>query len=86
MREGVDQPIIMLTCHGTVEMCRCAFKSGGAEWGMACASARTDPRAVTVEQVDERLQNRSINDLRFYTARSHPSLFAWPRYTEKLGA
>ncbi len=32
VREGVDQPIIMLTGHGTVEMCRRAFKSGAAEF------------------------------------------------------
>lgn len=30
--QGVDQPIIMLTGHGTVEMCRRAFKSGAAEF------------------------------------------------------
>lgn len=32
VREGVDQPVIMLTGHGTVEMCRRAFKSGAAEF------------------------------------------------------
>jgi two-component system response regulator FixJ len=30
--EGVDQPVIMLTGHGTVEMCRRAFKTGAAEF------------------------------------------------------
>ena len=30
--QGVDQPILMLTGHGTVEMCRRAFKSGAAEF------------------------------------------------------
>jgi two-component system, LuxR family, response regulator FixJ len=30
--EGVDQPVIMLTGHGTVDMCRRAFKSGAAEF------------------------------------------------------
>ncbi|MCB2020256.1 MAG: response regulator [Rhizobacter sp.] len=30
--QGVDQPIIMLTGHGTVAMCRRAFKSGAAEF------------------------------------------------------
>lgn len=30
--EGVDQPVIMLTGHGTVEMCRRAFKAGAAEF------------------------------------------------------
>ncbi|MDP3411999.1 MAG: response regulator [Polaromonas sp.] len=30
--QGVDQPVIMLTGHGTVEMCRRAFKAGAAEF------------------------------------------------------
>jgi two-component system, LuxR family, response regulator FixJ len=30
--QGVDQPVIMLTGHGTVEMCRRAFRSGAAEF------------------------------------------------------
>ncbi len=32
IEQGVDQPVIMLTGHGTVEMCRRAFKSGAAEF------------------------------------------------------
>ena len=32
MAQGVDQPVIMLTGHGTVELCRRAFKSGAAEF------------------------------------------------------
>ncbi|MFS2054992.1 response regulator transcription factor [Variovorax sp. CT11-76] len=30
--QGVDQPVIMLPGHGTVEMCRRAFKAGAAEF------------------------------------------------------
>jgi len=30
--QGVDQPVVMLTGHGTVEMCRRAFKAGAAEF------------------------------------------------------
>ena len=30
--EGADQPVILLTGHGTVELCRRAFKSGAAEF------------------------------------------------------
>ena len=30
--QGADQPIIMLTGHGTVDLCRRAFKSGVAEF------------------------------------------------------
>lgn len=29
---GVDQPVIMMTGHGTVDLCRRAFKSGAAEF------------------------------------------------------
>lgn len=29
---GIDHPVIMLTGHGTVEMCRRAFKGGAAEF------------------------------------------------------
>src|SRR5690349_17392851 len=32
LAQGVDQPVIMLTGHGTVDMCRRAFKSGAAEF------------------------------------------------------
>ena len=32
VRQGVDQPVIMLTGHGTVEHCRRAFKAGAAEF------------------------------------------------------
>lgn len=32
LAEGVDQPVIMLTGHGTVAMCRRAFKAGAAEF------------------------------------------------------
>lgn len=32
VEQGVDQPVIMLTGHGTVDMCRRAFKAGAAEF------------------------------------------------------
>ena len=32
MEDGVDLPVIMLTGHGTVDMCRRAFKAGAAEF------------------------------------------------------
>ncbi|MEO7855241.1 MAG: response regulator [Rubrivivax sp.] len=32
LAQGVDQPVIMLTGHGTVEMCRRAFKAGATEF------------------------------------------------------
>lgn len=32
IEQGVDQPVIMLTGHGTVELCRRAFKAGATEF------------------------------------------------------
>ena len=32
LTQGVDQPVLMLTGHGTVDMCRRAFKAGAAEF------------------------------------------------------
>lgn len=32
MEQRVDQPVIMLTGHGTIDMCRRAFKAGAAEF------------------------------------------------------
>ncbi len=58
----------------------------GAEWGMACASMRTNPKALDEAEIAQRLAQRGIDDLRFYTPRVHASLFAWPGYAEKLGA
>ena len=46
--ERVDQPVILLTGHGTVEMCRRAFKSGAAEFL---------EKPVNDEQLIEALQN-----------------------------
>ena len=46
--QGVDQPVIMLTGHGTVEMCRRAFKAGAAEFL---------EKPVDDEQLLEALQN-----------------------------
>ena len=57
----------------------------GAEWGMACASMRTNSRALDEAEIAQRLTQRGIADLRFYTPRVHASLFAWPAYAEKLG-
>lgn len=31
-QQGADQPVVMLTGHGTVDMCRRAFKAGAAEF------------------------------------------------------
>jgi spermidine synthase len=56
----------------------------GAEWGMACASMHTNPRALSEAEIEQRLKQRAVSDLRFYTPRVHTSLFAWPAYADRL--
>ena len=53
--QGVDQPVIMLTGHGTVAMCRRAFKAGAAEFL---------EKPVSDEQLLEALQNAGRQHVR----------------------
>ena len=56
----------------------------GAEWGMACASNQTDPRALSEAEISKQLTLHAITGLRFYTPRVHASLFSWPAYAEQF--
>ena len=65
--EGVDQPVIMLTGHGTVDMCRRAFKSGAAEFleKPVDDQALLDALQSSVQQhVKSRARNREDRDAR----------------------
>lgn len=65
--EGVDQPVIMLTGHGTVDMCRRAFKSGAAEFleKPVDDQALLDALQSAVQQhVKSRQRNREDRDAR----------------------
>jgi FixJ family two-component response regulator len=65
--EGVDQPVIMLTGHGTVDMCRRAFKSGAAEFleKPVDDQALLDALQAAVQQhVKSRARNREDRDAR----------------------
>lgn len=65
--EGVDQPVLMLTGHGTVDMCRRAFKSGAAEFleKPVDDQALLDALQSAVQQhVKSRQRNREDRDAR----------------------
>lgn len=67
MAQGVDQPVIMLTGHGTVEMCRRAFKSGAAEFLEKPVDEQQllDALQAAVQQhVRSRARNRDDHDAR----------------------
>ncbi len=70
--QGVDQPIIMLTGHGTVDMCRRAFKSGAAEFL---------EKPVNDELLLEALQNAVRQHVRS-RERNHADRQAQARYAQ----
>ena len=70
--QGVDQPVILLTGHGTVDMCRRAFKSGAAEFL---------EKPVNDEVLLEALQNGVRQHVKA-RARKHADRTARARYAQ----
>lgn len=56
----------------------------GAYWAMAVVSDELLPTQITVEQVQQRIQERGLDDLQYYNAEVHGALFALPNYYRKL--
>ena len=56
----------------------------GANWGMACASQRTDPLALSAKEVDNRLMERGIARLEYFNGDMHRAGFALPNFVREL--
>jgi spermidine synthase len=56
----------------------------GANWGMACASQRTDPLALSAEEIDTRLDRRGIAGLQYFNGDMHRAGFALPNFVREL--
>ncbi len=56
----------------------------GANWGMACASQRTDPLALSAKEVDTRLGERGIAHLQYFNGDMHRACFALPNFVRDL--
>ena len=56
----------------------------GTLWCMAVASDATDPATLTPSEVDGRLENRGIRDLRLYNGQTHQALLAQPNFMRDL--
>ena len=82
LAQGVDQPVIMLTGHGTVAMCRRAFKAGVAEFleKPVDDQALLDALQAAVRQHVQRRQHHLADR----EAREHYALLS-PREREVLG-
>jgi len=56
----------------------------GAYWGLCCASDSLDPLALDPDSAARRLQERGIDDLRYYNGATHQGLFALPNFYREL--
>lgn len=56
----------------------------GGMWMMACCAALLDPRGMTPLQVDRRVSQRALADLRYYNGDTHRAAFALPNFVRAL--
>lgn len=56
----------------------------GTWWGMVVASDKTDPLALTAEEVDKRISERGISDLQYYNGDTHRAVFAMPNFIREI--
>jgi spermidine synthase len=55
----------------------------GGPWGFCLASKSIDPSQLSVEEVDHRLAERSITNLRLYDGVNHQGMFSLPKYVRE---
>ena len=56
----------------------------GAQWAMAVCSDKLDPKALTADEIDRRIETRRLQDLRFYNGETHEGVFALPNFIRDL--
>ncbi|HEX5611079.1 MAG TPA: polyamine aminopropyltransferase [Burkholderiales bacterium] len=56
----------------------------GSQWAMAVCSDKLDPKALTADEIDRRIEARRLQDLRFYNGETHEGVFALPNYLRDL--
>ncbi len=56
----------------------------GGMWMMACCSATLDPKTMTALQVDRRIAQRRLSDLRYYNGDMHRAALALPNFVRTL--
>jgi spermidine synthase len=58
----------------------------GSLWAMAVCSDKLDPKAFTADEIDRRIEQRRLQDLRYYNGETHEGVFALPNYVRDLVA
>ena len=56
----------------------------GSLWAMAVCSDKLDPKAFTADEIDRRIEQRKLQELRFYNGETHEGVFALPNYVREL--
>jgi len=56
----------------------------GSLWAMAVCSDKLDPKAYTADEIDRRIEQRKMADLRYYNGETHEGVFALPNYVRDL--
>jgi spermidine synthase len=56
----------------------------GSQWAMAVCSDKLDPKSFTADEIDRRIEQRKLQDLRFYNGETHEGVFALPNYVREL--
>jgi len=56
----------------------------GSLWAMAVCSDKLDPKAVTADEIDRRIEARKLPELRYYNGETHEGVFALPNFVRDL--
>ena len=56
----------------------------GALCALAVCSDKLDPKSFTADEIDRRIEQRRLQDLRFYNGETHEGVFALPNYVREL--
>lgn len=56
----------------------------GTWWGMAAASDEVDPLAISEQEIDRRIGERGLTDLRYYNGATHRAVMAMPNYVREI--
>ena len=58
----------------------------GSLWAMVCASDKLDPKAFTADEIDRRIEQRKLIDLKYYNGETHEGVFALPNFVRDMVA
>ncbi len=56
----------------------------GTLCALAVCSDKLDPKSFTADEIDRRIEQRRLQDLRFYNGETHEGVFALPNYVRDL--